>query len=358
MNSFGQIFRVTTFGESHGEAIGCVIDGVPAGLAIDEAFIQSELDKRRPGQNSFSTPRKESDTAKILSGTFEGKSTGQPIAIVIYNENQKSTDYGVVANLFRPGHADYTYTAKYGFRDYRGGGRSSARETAARVAAGAVAKLILKELGITVEYGTCQIGTIVCESEDYTFATTSEIFALDKSQEQAMKDEITTAKNAHDSVGGAVLISIKNAPAGLGDPLYGKLDSALAEGMMGINGVKAVEIGDGVRVSAMKASQNNDQITKDGFVTNHAGGILGGISNGDEIKLKIHFKPTPSIFVPQQTITVDGDETTLELTGRHDPCIAARGAVVAGAMAAIIIADKLLSGMGAKMDNLKKVWAK
>jgi chorismate synthase len=358
MNSFGQIFRVTTFGESHGMAIGCVIDGVPAGIEINEEFIQSELDKRKPGQNSFSTPRKESDTAKILSGTFEGRSTGQPIAIVIYNENQKSSDYSEVANLFRPGHADFTYTAKYGFRDYRGGGRSSARETAARVAAGAVAKLILKELGITVEYGTCQIGSVVCKSEDYAFATTSEIFALDKSQEQAMKDEVTTAKNTHDSVGGSVIVTVKNAPAGLGDPLYGKLDSALAEAMMGINGVKAVEIGDGAKVSTMRGSQNNDQITKDGFASNHAGGILGGISNGHEIVVKVHFKPTPSIFLSQNTTTIDGDETTLELKGRHDPCIATRGAVVAGSMAAIVIADKLLSGMGAKIENLKKVWSK
>ncbi len=356
MNSFGQIFRVTTFGESHGTAIGCVIDGVPAGLKIDEEFIQSELDKRRPGQNAFSTPRKESDTAKILSGIFEGVSTGQPIAIAIYNENQKSSDYSEVANLFRPGHADFTYNAKYGIRDYRGGGRSSARETAARVAAGAVAKLILKELGINVSYGLSSVGNISSEVEDFEFAATSEIFALDRALEEAMKSEITNAKNAHDSVGGCVVVSIKNAPAGLGEPLYGKLDSSLAEAMMGINGVKAVEIGDGVKVSAIRGTQNNDQLNKNGFVTNHAGGILGGISNGDEIKVKIHFKPTPSIFVPQHTLTLANDETTLELKGRHDPCIAARGSVVAGAMAAIVIADKLLSGMGAKIENLKKVW--
>ena len=283
MNSFGQIFRVTTFGESHGAAIGCVIDGVPAGLKIDELFIQSELDKRRPGQNAFSTPRKESDTAKILSGTFEGLSTGQPIAIAIYNENQKSSDYSDVANLFRPGHADFTYNAKYGLRDYRGGGRSSARETAARVAAGAVAKLILKELGICVSYGLSSVGGVATEVEDFEFAETSEIFALDRGLEEAMKSEILDAKNSHDSVGGSVVVTINNAPAGLGDPLYGKLDSSLAEAMMGINGVKAVEIGDGVKVSGMRGSQNNDPIRKDGFVTNHAGGILGGISNGDAL---------------------------------------------------------------------------
>ena len=283
MNSFGQIFRVTTFGESHGAAIGCVIDGVPAGLKIDELFIQSELDKRRPGQNAFSTPRKESDTAKILSGTFEGLSTGQPIAIAIYNENQKSSDYSDVANLFRPGHADFTYNAKYGLRDYRGGGRSSARETAARVAAGAVAKLILKELGICVSYGLSSVGGVATEVEDFEFAETSEIFALDRGLEEAMKSEILDAKNSHDSVGGSVVVVINHAPAGLGDPLYGKLDSSLAEAMMGINGVKAVEIGDGVKVSGMRGSQNNDPIRKDGFVTNHAGGILGGISNGDAL---------------------------------------------------------------------------
>jgi len=358
MNSFGNIFRVTTFGESHGAAIGCIIDGVPAGLRIDERFIQSELDKRRPGQNSFATPRKESDTANILSGVFEGKSTGQPIGIVIYNENQKSSDYSDIADLFRPGHADFTYTAKYGFRDYRGGGRSSARETATRVAAGAVAKLMLNEIGIKVGYGLLSVGSIDAKEEDFDFADTSEIFGLDRATEQAMKDEILNAKNSHDSIGGKVLVSIKNAPAGLGAPLYDKLDATLAEAMMGINGVKAVEIGDGCAVSKMRGSENNDLINKDGFVTNHAGGILGGISNGAEIRVTIHFKPTPSIFIPQQTVTTDNKETLLKLKGRHDPCIAARGAVVAGSMAAIVIADALLMGMSSTISNLKKVWTK
>jgi chorismate synthase len=356
MNSFGHALRVTTFGESHGVAIGCVIDGVPAGLAIDEEFVQCELDKRKPGQNVYSTPRKENDTAKILSGVFEGLSTGQPIAIVIYNENQKSSDYSEIANLFRPGHADFTYMAKYGLRDYRGGGRSSARETAARVAAGAIAKLILRELGIVVEYGLCGVGSVLCEARDFELAKSSEIFALDSSKETPMKEEILKAKNSHDSVGGCVAVRVSGAPAGLGEPLYGKLDSAIAEAMMGINGVKAVEIGAGVEVSRMRGSENNDAIRTSGFVTNHSGGILGGISNGDDITVKVHFKPTPSIFLPQQTITKDGEETTLELKGRHDPCIAARGAVVVGAMAALVVADALLSGMGAKMEHLKKVW--
>jgi chorismate synthase len=356
MNSFGHALRVTTFGESHGVAIGCVVDGVPAGLTIDEEFVQCELDKRKPGQNAYSTPRKENDTAKILSGVFEGLSTGQPIAIVIYNENQKSSDYSEIANMFRPGHADFTYMAKYGLRDYRGGGRSSARETAARVAAGAIAKLILRELGIIVEYGLCGVGEVSCGTHDFAFASTSEIFALSSELEVAMKEEILKAKNAHDSVGGCVAVRVVGAPAGLGEPLYGKLDSAFAEAMMGINGVKAVEIGAGVEVSRMRGSENNDAIRADGFVTNHSGGILGGVSNGDEITLKVHFKPTPSIFLPQQTITKDGEEATLSLKGRHDPCIAARGAVVAGAMAALVVADALLSGMGAKMEHLKKVW--
>jgi chorismate synthase len=321
-NSFGKKFSFTTFGESHGTAIGCVVDGVPAGLFINEDFIQSELDRRKPGQNKFATSRKEDDKVEILSGVFEGLSTGTPIAIVIYNQNQKSNDYTNIKDIFRPGHADFTYFHKYGLRDYRGGGRSSARETALRVAAGAIAKLMLNELGIDVQSGIFAIAGIEAENIDFENVKGSEIYALDKSKENEWKEAILKAKNSHDSVGGVALIRVKNAPVGLGEPLYYKLDAILAEAMMGINGVKAIEIGEGINSSTLKGSTNNDLIKKDGFVSNHSGGILGGISNGDEIDLKVYFKPTPSIFIAQDTVDIHNVEHNCALKGRHDPCIA------------------------------------
>ncbi|ARU49686.1 chorismate synthase [Sulfurospirillum diekertiae] len=355
-NTFGKKFSFTTFGESHGKAIGCVVDGVPAGLEIDEAFIQRELDRRKPGQNKFATARKEGDTIEILSGVFEGKSTGTPIAMVIFNENQKSGDYDSVKDLFRPGHADFTYFAKYGLRDYRGGGRSSARETAARVAAGAIAKLLLNTLHVKVQSGICAIGDIEAKSYDFERVAKSEIYALDKNVEEAQKAAILEAKNAHDSVGGAALVHVVGAPAGLGEPIYYKLDALLAEAMMGINGVKGVEIGEGFHASSLKGSENNDAITKEGFVTNHSGGILGGMSNGDTITCKVYFKPTPSIFIAQETIDTEGNALTCNLKGRHDPCIAVRGSVVAESMAALVIADLLLLNLGAKIEHLKHVY--
>ncbi|MDD3343598.1 MAG: chorismate synthase [Sulfurospirillaceae bacterium] len=356
MNHFGKAFCFTTFGESHGKAIGCVLDGVPAGLAIDETFIQCELDRRRPGQNKFATARKEADTVEILSGVFEGKSTGTPIALIIFNENQKSGDYENVKNLFRPGHADFTYFHKYGLRDYRGGGRSSARETAARVAAGAVAKLLLKTLHIEVKSGVCAIGGIEATQYDFKRVAQSPIYALDETVEKAQEEAIMEAKNAHDSVGGVALIHICGAPIGLGEPLYYKLDALLAEAMMGINGVKGVEIGEGFHASALKGSQNNDAIRKEGFVSNHSGGILGGISNGDTIACKVYFKPTPSIFITQDTITNEDDEVECSLKGRHDPCIAVRGSVVAESMAALVVADLLLLNMGTRLEHLQKIY--
>lgn len=356
MNSFGAALRVTTFGESHGAGIGCVIDGMPAGVKVDMDFLYSEMDKRRPGKNKLSTQRNEDDTPEILSGVFEGVATGTPIAVLIRNKDQKSGDYSAVANSFRPGHADFGYMSKYGIRDYRGGGRSSARETAARVAAGAFAKMLLREFGISVEYGVFQIGSVVAQGEDFAFAEGSEIFGLCVKNEAAMKAAIEEARDAHDSVGGAVKVRIKGVPAGLGEPLYHKFDSELGGLMMGVNGVKAVEIGAGIKASAMKGSQNNDQRTKDGFLSNNAGGILGGISTGQDIELKVYFKPTPSIFVSQQTVNTSGEEQTMNLTGRHDPCIAARGAVVAGAMAALVTADMLLLNATSKLDSLKRIY--
>jgi len=357
MNSYGRQLILTTFGESHGKAIGCIVDGVPAGLKIDEKFIQDELNRRKPGKSPLETGRKEDDIVEILSGTFEGVSTGTPIMMVIFNTNQKSRDYDNIKELFRPGHADYTYYHKYGIRDYRGGGRSSARETAARVAGGAVAKLMLKEMGISIQSGICEVDGIAGDRVDFEYAQSSRMYALDPDKEALQERAILDAKAKHDSVGGVVLTTATGVPIGLGEPLYHKLDSTLAEAMMGINAVKAVEIGDGVIASHLKGSQNNDSIRADGFGSNHSGGILGGISNGDTIILKTHFKPTPSIFQPQDTVTTDNSEVTCELKGRHDPCVAIRGSVVCEAMMALVLADMALLNMGRKMEHLAKIYS-
>lgn len=356
MNSFGHRFRFTTFGESHGKALGCIVDGVPAGIKIDEKFIQSEMDRRKPGKSKFETARKEGDRVEILSGVFEGLTTGTSIAMVIFNENQKSRDYDNVKDLFRPGHADFTYFHKYGIRDYRGGGRSSARETSARVAAGAIAKLLLKELDINVESGIFSINGIECKDLDFNASKQSEIFSLDKNIEAKQKEAILKAKDSHNSVGGTALVKISNSPIGLGEPIYYKLDSLLADAMMSINAVKGVEIGDGCEATHLSGYENNDQINKSGFKSNHSGGILGGISNGEDILVKVHFKPTPSIFLDQDTIDTKGDELVCKLQGRHDPCVAPRGSIVAEAMAALVIADMLLLNMSSKMENVKKIY--
>ncbi len=358
MNTFGHRFRFTTFGESHGKALGCVVDGVPAGIKIDEEFIQSEMDRRKPGQNKYATSRKEGDVVEILSGVFEGMSTGTSISMVIFNENQKSRDYANVKDLFRPGHADFTYFNKYGTRDYRGGGRSSARETAARVAAGAIAKLMLTELGIKVQSGICEIDGIKANNLNFEEVKKSEIFALDKDVEQSQKDAILDAKNSHNSVGGVALINVTNTPIGLGEPLYFKLDSQIANAMMSINAVKAVEIGDGMNSSSARGYDNNDQIRKDGFKTNHSGGILGGISNGDDINVKVYFKSTPSIFIEQETVDIHNEEVNCSLKGRHDPCVAVRGSVVAESMMSLVLADMALLNMSSKIENVKKVYNK
>ena len=357
MNSFGERFRFTTFGESHGKALGCIVDGVPAGIKIDLEFIQHEMDRRKPG-GKYATSRKESDTIEILSGVFEGFTTGTSISMVLFNENQKSKDYDNVKDLFRPGHADFTYFAKYGIRDYRGGGRSSARETSARVAAGAIAKLILQEVNIEVKSGISAINNIKIPNDklDFSNSLNSEVYSLNKQYDQKFKDAIDNARNSHDSIGGVVALKATNVPAGLGEPIYHKLDSQLANAMMGINAVKALEIGDGIDSVSVNGSQNNDQITAQGFKTNHSGGILGGISNGDDIDMKIYFKPTPSIFLSQDTIDKNNNELKCELKGRHDPCVATRGSVVAESMMAIVLADMLLLNMSSKISNIKKVY--
>jgi len=359
MNSFGQRFKFTTFGESHGKALGCIVDGVPAGIKIDEQFIQDEMDRRKPG-GKYATSRKESDTIEILSGVFNGLSTGTSISMVLFNENQKSRDYDNVKDLFRPGHADFTYFHKYGIRDYRGGGRSSARETSARVAAGAIAKLLLKELDIEIQSGICAIENITIPNEEFNFndSINSEVYSLNSNYDEKFKKAINTARESHDSIGGIVALKAVNVPIGLGEPVYYKLDAILSNAMMSINASKAVEIGNGIDSVRLHGSTNNDQITNDGFKTNNSGGILGGISNGDDINMKVYFKPTPSIFKTQDTIDINDKELKCELKGRHDPCVATRGSVVAESMMAIVLADMLILNMSSKIDNLKKVYKK
>ncbi|WP_291950236.1 chorismate synthase [Campylobacter sp.] len=360
MNTFGTKFKFTSFGESHGKALGCVIDGMPAGIKFDEELLQKELDKRKPGKNKFSTPRKEEDRAQVLSGIFEGYTTGAPIAIVVFNENQHSKDYENIKDLFRPGHADYTYFYKYGIRDYRGGGRASARESIARVAAGAVANMLLREFNIQIMSGIYGVGqiesTLDTNQYDFDYALSSEIYALDKKLEQDFKDEILKAKKAKDSIGARVFTRIDNPFKNLGEPIYDKLDSKLAHAIMGINAVKAIEIGNGCQSSYVFGSQNNDFIENGRFLSNYSGGILGGISNGNFIEFKTFFKPTPSIFLPQQTQTIEGKNVICEIQGRHDPCVGIRGSVIVNAMASIVMADALLMNTCASIENLKKIY--
>jgi len=322
MNTFGRNFCITTFGESHGKALGAVIDGCPPGIALDETDIQPLLDRRRPGTGPLSSPRQETDRVEILSGVFDGKTTGMPIAMVVRNRDTRSGDYEELREVFRPGHADFTYQEKYGTRDHRGGGRSSGRETVGRVAAGALAMKYLAIHGITVA------GRIVS--------------VHGKTEPAAIETEILAAKNAGDSVGGTAEIIAKGCPAGLGDPVFGKLDALIAGAMMGIGAVKGVEIGDGFSVAGMFGSENNDPMTKDGFLTNHAGGILGGISSGQDIVVRIAVKPTPSIAKTQATRDIHGNVVAISVGGRHDPCIVPRIIPVAEAMLALVLADCLL----------------
>lgn len=322
MNTFGRNFRITTFGESHGPAVGVVIDGCPAGIALEESDIQPLLDRRRPGNSPLSSPRKESDTIEILSGIFNGLTTGMPIALMVRNENQQSKDYDELKEKFRPGHADFTYQEKYGIRDHRGGGRSSGRETLSRVAAGAVAIKCLAARGIVIT------GTI------------SKVHG--KTDPAEMEKEILAAKAAGDSVGGVVQITASGCPVGLGDPVFGKLDALIAGAMMGIGAVKGVEIGDGFAAAQKFGSENNDPMTADGFSSNHAGGTLGGISTGQDIVVRIAVKPTPSIAKIQQTRDSYGNPVEITVGGRHDPCIVPRIVPVAEAMLALVLMDCVL----------------
>jgi chorismate synthase len=361
MNTFGERFKFTTFGESHGVALGVILDGVPAGISIDKKFIQEEMNRRKPGKSKVETSRKEDDKIEILSGIFENNnnqivSTGTSIALILYNKNHKSSDYENIKDLFRPGHADFTYFHKYGIRDYRGGGRSSARETSARVAAGAIAKLFLENLNIKIKSGLLEIGGVASKNIDFDYAKKNILNTLDKKQEKAQLKVVKNAKKNHDSVGGVVLLEASNIPIGLGEPMYHKLDGQIASAMMGINAVKAVEIGDGVYASKNMGSYNNDQITINGFETNSSGGILGGISNGEDIIIKIHFKPTPSIFIKQDTINIRNEKVECKLHGRHDPCVAIRGSIVCESMLALVLADMILLNTSSKLENIKKIY--
>ncbi|CCK80152.1 chorismate synthase [Desulfobacula toluolica] len=342
-SSFGKAFNITTFGESHGQAIGVVIQGCPPGLAIDEALIQKALDKRKPGQGISGTKRKEPDHPIIMSGTFNGLTTGTPIMIMIENKDAKSKSYDNIASLFRPGHGDYTYQAKYGIRDFRGGGRASARETAARVAAGAVAQLVLDQQGIKIKTYTLEIGGIRANRiDDISQKAKNDLLCPDSEAVRKMELKIADVKKQGDSLGGVVQIIASNVPAGIGEPVFDKLDADIAKALMSIGAVKAVEIGAGTCASQMTGFENNDQILPDGFQTNHSGGILAGISNGDDIIARVHVKPIPSILKPQKTIDENGNSREISTQGRHDICAIPRINMVCEAMMAIVLTDHIL----------------
>ncbi len=346
-NSIGQHFRVTTFGESHGIALGCIVDGCPPGLEISEADLQHDLDRRRPGRSRYTTPRQEPDAVKILSGVFEGTTTGTSIGLLIENTDQRSKDYSDIKNKFRPGHADYTYQQKYGIRDYRGGGRSSARETAMRVAAGAIAKKYLRqEFGIEIRAYLAQMGDVSIEKVDWDEIENNPFFCPDSDKVEQLDALIRALKKEGDSIGAKLQVVATNVPVGLGEPVFDRLDADIAHALMSINAVKGVEIGDGFDVVTQKGSQHRDPLTPQGFSSNHAGGVLGGISTGQDIVANIALKPTSSITVPGDTITINGEPTQLITKGRHDPCVGIRGVPIAEAMLAIVLMDHLLRHRG------------
>ncbi|MDG2948873.1 chorismate synthase [Bisgaard Taxon 10/6] len=350
-NTIGQLFRVTTFGESHGIALGCIVDGVPPNMVLSEADIQPDLDRRKPGASRYTTPRQEADEVQILSGVFEGKTTGTSIGLIIKNTDQRSKDYGDIMDKFRPGHADYTYQQKYGIRDYRGGGRSSARETAMRVAAGAIAKKYLREqFGIEIRGYLSQIGNVKIDPKtvadvtkiDWEQVASNPFFCPDKSAVEKFDELIRNLKKEGNSIGAKLTVIAENVPVGLGEPVFDRLDAELAHALMGINAVKGVEIGDGFDVVAQKGTQHRDEMTPEGFLSNHAGGILGGISNGQPIIATIALKPTSSITIPGRTVNVNNEPVELITKGRHDPCVGIRAVPIAEAMVAIVLLDHLL----------------
>lgn len=361
-SSYGTIFRISTWGESHGEGVGVVIDGCPAGLHLTEEIIQPFMDRRKPGATKYSTPRKEGDIIEILSGTFEGRTTGTPISMIVYNTSQRSRDYSEIAGYYRPGHADYTFDQKYGFRDYRGGGRSSGRETIARVAGGAVASRILQSIGIEVYAYTKSIGPVEI---DYTKCSkenvwNSPLYMPDLEASARAEDFLCETMKQQDSAGGVVECIISGMPSGIGETVFEKLDANLAKGIMSIGAVKGVEIGSGFKAATMLGSQNNDNLlVQDSSIlktSNHAGGILGGLSDGSEIILRAAFKPTPSISQPQQTISTMGENIHVNIKGRHDPIIVPRGVVVVESMVAMTILDMLFINMSTRMDKFTEFY--
>lgn len=342
-NSFGQLFRVTTFGESHGLALGAVVDGCPPGLEISEADLQIDLDRRKPGTSRYTTQRREADEVRILAGVFEGRTTGTSIGLLIENTDQRSKDYSEIKDLFRPGHADYTYHQKYGQRDYRGGGRSSARETAMRVAAGAIAKKYLKQMhGIEIVGFLSQLGPIKAEAFDQSQIEQNPFFFPDAGKLETLDEYMRALKKEGNSIGAKVAVIARNVPVGLGEPVFDRLDADIAHAMMGINAVKGVEIGDGFAVVEQKGSEHRDEMTPAGFASNHAGGILGGISSGQDIVVSMALKPTSSITVPGKTINTSGEATEMITKGRHDPCVGIRAVPIAEAMLALVLMDHLL----------------
>jgi len=350
-NSIGQNFVVTTFGESHGKALGCIIDGCPPGLELNEADMQRDLDRRRPGTSRYTTARREPDEVRVLSGIFEGKTTGTSIGLMIENTDQRSKDYSNIKDLFRPGHADYTYQQKYGLRDYRGGGRSSARETAMRVAAGAVAKKYLKQVhGIEITGYLSQLGPIKADTVDFSQIEQNAFFFPDASKLDALDEYMRALIKSGDSIGAKVSVVATNVPVGLGEPVFDRLDAEIAHALMGINAVKGVEIGDGFEVVNQKGSEHRDLMSPEGFASNHAGGILGGISSGQPIVAHIAMKPTSSISIAGESMTAQGDVAEVVTKGRHDPCVGIRAVPIAEAMLAIVLMDHLLRHRAQNMD--------
>ena len=362
-STFGTIFKVTTWGESHGKGVGVVVDGCPAGLELDEQKIQQYLNRRKPGQTRYSTPRKEEDLVEIQSGVFEGKTTGTSISLVVYNKTQRSGDYSEIAGYYRPGHADYTFDQKYGFRDYRGGGRSSGRETIGRVAAGAIAEELLKSMGIQVQAYTKSIGDISIDDGKASLDNImkSPLYMPDLEASEKAEILLEQKMQEQDSAGGVIECIVKGMPAGIGEPVFEKLDANLAKAVMSIGAVKGIEIGDGFAAAQSFGSENNDFFCtgRDGKIvkaTNHAGGILGGMSDGSDIILRAAIKPTPSIARQQQTVNRDGEEISISIKGRHDPIIVPRAVVVVEAMTAICVLDMILLGMTSRLDRIQDFW--
>ena len=350
-NSFGKLFTISTCGESHGPAYACIVDGCPPGLALNETDLQHDLDRRRPGKSRHVTQRKESDTVRILSGVFDGVTTGTPIGLLIENEDQKSKDYFKIKDLFRPGHADYTYQQKYGIRDYRGGGRASARETCMRVAAGAIAKKYLnKKCGIIIHGYLAQLGPHVVEMKDWKEVDNNPFFCGDHSKVVELESYMDALRKEGESIGARINVVAENVPPGLGEPVFDRLDADIAKAMMSINAVKGVEIGAGFESVTQKGTQHRDEITKEGFLGNHAGGVLGGISTGQDILVSMALKPTSSIRLPGKTVNVKGEASEVVTTGRHDPCVGIRATPIAEAMLALVLMDHYLRHRGQNAD--------